>query len=111
MTILQTVATGSGAIDASHVAPTGQHYQLLSVALHLSAAPTTSESLTVTLNSMHGAEYDARLYTVDPSATSLTDLYWTPDADTWLAPGDAVDVHYANTDARVYGLTITVQGV
>jgi len=110
MAILKTVATGAGAINATHVTPSGQHYQLVSVAVNLSAAPTTSENLTITLDSADGAEFDTTLYSVNPSTAGTTDVFWWPDQLTYLHPGDAIDVQFANTDKRTYGVTITVRG-
>jgi len=83
----------------------------LSVAVRLSAAPTTSESLNITLNSERGAEYDTVLYTINPAAQNATNVFWQPDHELCLWPGDAVDVTFANTDARIYGVTILVEGV
>ena len=106
----QTTATGSGPINATHVTPAGDTYQLVSVALNLSAAPTTSENLTITLDSRAGALYDTLLYSLNLSTASTTDVFWWPDQPTYLTGGDAVDVEFANTDKRTYGVTITVRG-
>ena len=108
--ITNHTATGAGPINTTYVTPAGRSAQLVSVAINLSAAPTTSENLTITFDSGAGALYDTLLYSVNPSTTSATDIYWWPDQPTYLTAGDAVDVQYTNTDGRTYGVTITVRG-
>lgn len=107
----QVKATGSGALNLTHVIPYREVQQLLSVSLHLSAAPTTSENFTITLDSGQGPEYDVLLYALDLSAASTVNLLWQPDAPLYLLDHDAVDVKYANTDARVYGVTLVCKAV
>ena len=106
-TSAKTVATGTGAIAASGTVATGSTYQLVSVSIHFDAAPTTSEDLTITLDANAGAAYDLLLYTLDPSASSVTDILWQPDQDLVLEAGDAVDVAYTNSDGNTYGVQIT----
>jgi hypothetical protein len=110
-TILTFPATGNAAINFSAVVPAGQAYQLISLSVLFSAAPTTSEDLTVTFNSHYGAVYDVLLYTVDPSAGATTDIFWQPDEEIDLVGGDAVDVAYANTDTNTYGAVLTLKAV
>ena len=88
-----------------------QHYRLVSVSCAFNAAPTTSENFTVTLNSNAGAAYDILLYSLDPSAASTETLLWQPDEEVLLEGGDAIDVAFANTDARNYGAQITFKAV
>jgi hypothetical protein len=101
----KTNATGSAAISASASITTAS--RLMSVTLHLSSAPTTAGSLTVTLNANAGAGYDTLL--LSQSLVGITDLVWQPDADILLESGDAIDTAYANTDGRTYGIQITVE--
>lgn len=75
--------------------------------VHFSAAPTTSEYFTVTLDSAAGAQYDTVLYKIDPSAASTTDIFWTETFA--LLPGDALRTTYANTDARIIGVTFRLR--
>lgn len=103
-------ASGGGAINETVTVPVGSQRDVVSVELHLSAAPTTSEYFIVTKDSLGGAEYDVVAYKVDPSATSMTDLVWRPEQPYILIGGDAIDVTYANADGRVWGLTITTKG-
>jgi hypothetical protein len=105
----KTSATGSAAIAATHTA-TGWE-EVLSVTLHFSSAPTTSENLTITLDANDGAAYDTLLYSIDPSASSVTDLVWFPDGTLVMENGDAIDVAYTNTDTRTYGVQITTGDV
>ena len=108
----KTNGTGTAAIATSFTAPsTPYHYKLLSVSLKFSAAPTTSQNLTITLNANAGEAYDTLLYTVNPSVTSITSLLWQPDAELILEAGDAVDVAYTNTDTRTYGVQITTEEI
>jgi len=101
-------ATGGGAIAASMTVPAGSTYRLVSVSLNMSAAPTTSENFTITLDANAGAAYDVLLYSLDLSTGSTTDVVWFPDEMMLLEAGDAVDVAYANTDVGTYGVQITM---
>lgn len=103
--------TGAAAIATSMTIPAGRAYRLISVSVKFSAAPTTSESMTVTLNAAAGAAYDILLYTMNPSLLATTNLVWFPDRDLYLQAGDAIDVAYTNTDTRTYGVQITAERV
>lgn len=102
-------AQGGAAIALTGPVPAGAAYRLMSVALHLSAAPASAGSLTVTLDSAAGGNYDTLLQSA--SMVGVTDYVWQPDTDLILYGGDAVDVAYANPDARVYGVQITLKAV
>jgi hypothetical protein len=102
--------TGAVAIATSLTVPADQTYELVSVTCAFNVASATSENFTITLNANAGAAYDVLLYTVDPSVASLTSLLWQPDEPVLLEAGDAIDVAYANSDARTYGLQITARG-
>lgn len=107
-TLNKTAATGSAAISTSTGAFT-QTFELDNITLHLSAAGTTSENFTVTLNATDGAAYDTLLFSLDLSTDSVTDLVLTPEDDglpKLFATGDAIDVAWANTETRTYGLRI-----
>ena len=103
--------TGAAAIATSLTVPAGRTYRLVSVTCKFNAAPTTSESLTVTLDAGAGAAYDVVLYSVDPSATSMTSMAWQPDKPVLLEGGDAIDVAFTNTNTKTYGVQITAEGV
>ena len=109
--VYKTNATGSAAINTSMAVPVGDHYRLVSVGCHFSAAPTTSENFTVTLDAHAGPAYDTLLYSLDVSAGATTDLLWMPDEEIFLEGGDEIDVAYTNTDVRTYGVQITMKAV
>ena len=103
-----TNATGAAAI-ATSLAPAA-HFKLLAVTVHFSAAPTTSESLTITLNANDGAAYDTTLVSTNPSLTAATDITYIPDGGSLVCEsGDAIDVAFTNTDTRTYGLRLVYQ--
>ena len=66
--------------------------------LNINTAPTSAGSITVTLDSREGAEYDTVLYTADPVAESLVDLRVIDDMR--FATGDTFIISYANPDNR-----------
>ena len=73
--------------------------------VHLSSAPTTAGSFTVTLDSVDGAAYDLLLYTIDPSTGSTTDVV-EDSYNLLLLTGDALKVAYANADGRTIGVQL-----
>ena len=75
-TTLKINGTGTAALALNGTVPVGQTYRLISFTLNLSAAPTTSENLTVTLDAEAGAIYDTLLYSLDLSAGATADLLW-----------------------------------
>ena len=109
--VFKVNTTGGTAIAASLTVPASATYRLVSVTLHFSAAPGTSENFTITLDAHAGAAYDTLLYSLDLSTGSTIDLVWFPDEPLLLEGGDAIDVAYINTDTGTYGLQITAQAV
>jgi hypothetical protein len=109
MAVYKINGAGAGAIHVTSAVPAGRTYQLVSVSLHLSAAPTTGANFTITLDADAGLEYDTVLYKLDLSTGSTTDLFWQPDQPAYLSGGDVVDVAYSNPDIRTYGVQITVR--
>jgi hypothetical protein len=91
--------------------PASQAYQVISVTCHFNAAPVSAEDFTITLDNASGPGYDILLYTVDPSVGAVTDILWQPDEELDLVGGDAVLVQYDNTDARNYGVQVTLKAV
>lgn len=110
MTNLRVSATGAAAVSLSYTVPAGATFDLNSVTVKFSAAPTTAENLTIVLDSALGAAYDVTLYSVDPSATSATSIVWQPTATLYLSGGDVVTLAYANTDTRTWGATLAGRG-
>ena len=100
-------STGAAAI-AEAVSP-GTTFRLLAVLLHLSAAPTTSENFTVTVDAGDGAAYDTVLHKEDLSVGSVTDLIIPFGKGYEFAPNDEIDIAYTNTDVRTYGLRIVYE--
>src|SRR3990167_5740106 len=80
-------------------------------AIATSYAPAAAFWLeSVTLNANDGAAYDTLLQSVDLSAAATTDLVYKPDGGPLLCEsGDAIDVAWANTDTKTYGLRITAR--
>lgn len=106
--LIKQEATGAGAIALS-AAVSAQRGRLISVTAHVGVAPASAGSLTVTLNAVAGAAYDTLLHSV--SMIGVTDLVWTPDEPIYLKSGDAIDVAYANPDARTVGVQATLEVV
>jgi hypothetical protein len=102
---------GDGAIVATATVPVGRSYRLISVSCRWSAAPTTSEFFTVTADLHAGPTFDVLLYTVDPSVAATYSLLFLPDQEEIFEGGDAIDVTYAGTDARHWGLQVTFKAV
>lgn len=102
----KTNGTGSAGISTSKTALYPS--ELISVSCKFNSAPTASEAFTVTLNTLAGPTYDPLLYTLDPSDPGRISIFWTPDDEVLLEPGDSIDVAYTNTDTRTYGVQITI---
>lgn len=109
VTPVVTNATGTGAISVTY-AP-GTAFWLHSVTCRLSAAPTTSEDFTITLDASDGVTYDVLLDSVDPSTISNGNhIAWAPDGGTYLCEaGDSIGVAFAGSDGLTYGLRIVTQ--
>ncbi len=102
--ILRTTDTSAVALASSLAChASGAGVTVLSVEVKFSTAPTTSEDLTLTLNSIAGATYDTVLRSVDPSVASATSVAW--EGPFYLYNEDSLDVAYTNTDTRTIGVT------
>jgi len=102
---------GTGPVNVTLTVPVGRVYRLHSASIKFNAAPTTSESLTVTYDALAGVNFDVLLYTVNPSVTSVTSLIWKPDELQYLHGGDGIDIFYNNTDGRTWGVQIIAEEV
>ena len=102
-----TNATWSAAINLSTAI--NKDFRLDSITIHFDVAPTTSENLTVTIDSWLGIEYDVVLFTIDPSSSSVTDIVFIPDSHLALDEWDQILVEYTNTDTATYGVRIMTQ--
>lgn len=108
MSKFRTAAMGVGPLTQAFAVPVGQVYEVVSVMCHLTAAATTSENLTVTLDAVEGAAYDTKLYSVDLSAGAVVDMVWQPDVPLFLFGGDALDIAWANSNGRTWSLLVTM---
>ena len=103
--------TGAGTIDHNGANPSlegASARYLNSITVKLSAAPTTAENLTADINAIAGSDYDTRILSTDPSVGSVTSVLFIPDQPLLLAPGDQIDVDYANTDTGTIGVRVTL---
>ena len=96
----RSIVTGAAAISGTTGALTRQA-RLSAILVLLDAAPTTSENLIVTLDSVDGAAYDTVLYTKD--LIGVTSLAVT-DINLPLLAGDIITFTYANTDTNTVGI-------
>lgn len=100
---------GTGAAALSEAITPGNRYRVISVMVHLSAAPTSAGAITVTYQPAQGAAYYTALNT--QSMVGVTDYYWTPPADLYLVYSDSLVVAYTNPDTVTYGLTVIVEKI
>ena len=92
----QNLALGALSYTTDH----GRRFKLESVSLHASVAIT--ETVTITLESAHGANYDEVLATVD--LVGEQDFVFRPQGELNLQVGDEIKVQCtnANTTGTVY---------
>jgi hypothetical protein len=105
--ILVSNATGAAAIDIDTAF--AADWELLSITLHLSAAATTSENLTIVLDANDGAAYDTTLFTLDLSVSAGTDFVLTPEDDNlpkFYESGDELNIDFPNTETNTYGVRV-----
>ena len=102
--ITKSAKSFSGAVKMEWTPPrTGLFLRAI---VNFSAAPATSENLTITHKSSNGDDYDDEVYSVDPSAGSLRQVRWVPDVAVPLAPDDKILVEYANSDSNNIHITL-----
>ena len=94
-----TPFTGVAAIDSS-ITP-DQDFYLDEIRLHLDAVGGAG-TLTITLNSKHGSEYDVLIVSQD--MTLVQDLIYQPDVKRHFSLGDSITVAWANAGGKTYGL-------
>lgn len=97
-TFSQNLASGA----LSYTSNYGRRFKLESVCLHASVAIT--ETVTVTLDSVNGSNYDVVLAKVNLSAEQ--DFVFRPQGELNLQLGDEIKVQCtnANTTGTVYGI-------
>jgi hypothetical protein len=106
--VLKQHASGLGPMSETMVVDEGKTYQLVSVTLNVSVAPTTSEDFTLTKRAFAGDVYDVPLYILDLSIIGVTAIVWQPDQPMYLVGGDELRATWLNTDDRLWGLEFTV---
>jgi hypothetical protein len=99
---LRDVFTVAGG-PVAHTFAVTMEMTLEELRLHVDTAPTTSGVFSVALNSVRGAEHDMDVYNLNLATGSTTDV-WLSGLGLHLVPGDALDVAYANADARTIGV-------
>ena len=99
-----TTATGAGAIATT--TSVSANWKLNNITVHLSAAPTTSQDLDISIDANDGAAYDTILLSQDLAASSATDLVYKPVGGLLLESGDEIKVAYTNSDGGTFGLRI-----
>ena len=103
--IITKEATGAAAI-AMAIAP-GFSAELIDIRIKMATVPTTSQALTVTINSESGAMYDTEIYRKDLSALSDGSVIIIAGEDEFvIEDGGSWDIAYTNTDAIVYGVQV-----
>ena len=95
----------TGAVAVAIAFDPGYEWTLHQVRVHLSAAGGAVENLTMTVDGGYtAAVYDTLLSTTAMNA--VTDIVYTPDAPVHLGREDVLDIAYANTNNRTYGIEI-----
>jgi len=99
--------TGSGVI-AKTIVPKGGEFRLAGYTIHGSAA-LAAEAITFDLDAIDGAAYDVELLS-DTTLAAADDHFMIPeDERVPLKQGDEIDIAYANTNNRTYGLKIFIE--
>ena len=109
--IFRLEATGVGPLVETFLIPAGVQYRVISATLHLDVAAATSENFTITLDAAPGAAWDTLFYTIDLSIGAIVNVLWQPLVPLYLTGGDALDVNWANTDGRTWGLLVTMEAL
>jgi len=82
----------------------GCPFEFLGFEVTLSAASATSENLTITIDADKGSAYDNRIYSRDmDGVTYLNNMF---DAPRKCSPGDKIDVAWANTNSKTWGIKL-----
>jgi len=102
-----TTATGLGAISTTTAI--SDNFKLNHVSVHLSATPTTSENIVVSIDANDGATYDVELDSVDLASEGAADYVFLPKSEIKLESGDEIKVAYTNTDGATFGLRIVTE--
>lgn len=104
---VHTIQSVGGAISDTMPALTSQRV-FRGFTLHASAAPTTADVFTVTLDSVHGAAFDVVLYSLTLSTGSTVNIVKT-DYDLPLGVGDSLRTAFTNTDVGTFGIQLIME--
>jgi hypothetical protein len=100
-------ATGV-AVDATFTPETkagsSRSFKLKEIRVKINTAPTSSENLTVTLDSNIGATHDITILSKD--IVGLTTYNYLFDPNRIYGPGDKIVLAYTNTDTRNIGIQL-----
>ena len=91
---------------------------LMSVLVHFSEAPTTSEKFTLSYATEKGEEFETEIFSVDPvnppspAVGPLTDIFVSQSSlEIPLQAGESIKIAYPNTDGRTIGVTLKAKYV
>ena len=87
----------------------GRSKRVLQIEVTFSAAPTTSENLTLTRNTPGPTQPVTVAFSTDPAATSATSILKVFEGGYMLGPDDEVTLAYTNTDTKTIDAEITVE--
>lgn len=91
--------------------PNATEFEVEQFEVTWSTAPTTSQNITVTLQSSRGAVHNGVKYSIDPSVYSLTSLTKIWDTPLKLIKGDELVVAYTNIDVNTVSGMLKVRPV
>lgn len=79
-------------------------YEFLGFEITLSAASATSENLTIIIDSAFGSAFDNQIYSKDMNGIQYINNMF--DVPRKLSAGDKIDVAWANTNNRTWGIKL-----
>lgn len=104
---IYSFTAASGAI-AETIIPKGGEFRLAGYTIHADLA-LAAEAITFTLDAVDGAAYDVVLLS-DTTLAATDDHYMIKsDERVPLKQGDEIDIAYANTNNRTYGLKVFIE--
>lgn len=98
----KTMITYDNIVQGKLVA--GSPFEFLGFEVTLSAASATSENLTVTIDSARGAAWANLIYSKDMD--TVKHINYMFDEIRYCGPGDKIDIAWANSDDRTWGIKI-----
>jgi hypothetical protein len=85
---------------------TGPPYEFLGFEVTLDAVPTTSEDLEISIDANVGSAFDNLIYSEDLSTLANPSINYMFDTPRKLSGGDKIDVVWANTDTKTWGIKL-----